>query len=62
MINDFQHLLTKHGVLVAFNISKRISKSYLTNLKNKLNFTTPSKPLLLRISHEPVPIFENFDF
>lgn len=36
MTNEFQHLLTKHGVLVAFNISKRISKSYLTNLKNKL--------------------------
>lgn len=36
MTNEFQHLLTKHGVLVAFNISKRISKSYITNLKSKL--------------------------
>jgi len=36
MTSDFQHLLTKHGVLVAFNISKRISKSYINNLKKKL--------------------------
>lgn len=35
MSNDYQHLLTKHGILSAFNISKKIKKSYLDKLKEK---------------------------
>lgn len=35
MNDDFQHLLTKHGILSAFNISKKINKSFISKLKNK---------------------------
>ncbi len=36
MINDFQHLLTKHGILTSFNIAKRIKKSQINNIRKRL--------------------------
>lgn len=49
MSDQVQHLLSKHGILSSFNISKRIKKSYINNLKNKLKKTGKSD---LEISEE----------
>jgi hypothetical protein len=36
MINDFQHLLTKYGILTSFNIAKRIKKSQINTIRKRL--------------------------
>jgi hypothetical protein len=36
MINEFQHLLTKHGILTSFNIAKRIKKSQINTIRKRL--------------------------
>jgi len=36
MNNSYQHLLSKHGVLVAFNIAKRVKKSQVDAIKRSL--------------------------
>ena len=36
MNNSYQHLLSKHGVLVAFNIAKRVKKSQVDAIKKSL--------------------------
>lgn len=38
-MNDFGHILSKHGVLVAFNIAKKIKQSEINLIKNKLKET-----------------------
>lgn len=36
MNNDFEHLLSKHGVLKVFNVAKKIKPSYIKSLETKL--------------------------
>lgn len=35
-MDDFGHILSKHGVLVAFNIAKKVKQSELNEIKKKL--------------------------
>jgi len=36
MNNGYQHLLSKHGILVAFNIARRVKKSQIDAIKKSL--------------------------
>lgn len=36
MNTNYQHLLSKHGVLVTFNIAKRVDQKYLNSFKKRL--------------------------
>jgi len=38
-MNDFGHILSKHGVLMAFNIAKKVKQSEIDLIKNKLKET-----------------------
>lgn len=36
MSTNYQHLLSKHGILVTFNIAKRVDQKYLNSFKKRL--------------------------
>jgi hypothetical protein len=38
-MNDFGHILSKHGVLVAFNIAKKVKQTEINKIRNKLKET-----------------------
>jgi hypothetical protein len=38
-MNDFGHILSKHGVLVAFNIAKKVKQSDINKIRKKLKET-----------------------
>ncbi len=41
----YNHLLAKHGVLIIFNIAKKVSPSYLKSIKNKLKKAKTKKDI-----------------
>lgn len=43
MADDYKHLLSKHGVLVSFNIAKKIKQTYIKTLRKKLEKSGKSK-------------------
>lgn len=42
-MNEFGHILSKHGVLVAFNIAKKVKQSDINKIRKKLKETCNSE-------------------
>lgn len=43
MSNNFQHILSKHGVLISFNLAKKVRPSDVKKIKNELKKTCKDK-------------------
>ena len=36
-MKPFNHLIAKHGILVSFNIAKKLKKSYIKSIEKEIN-------------------------